>query len=174
MGTTAPLLAMDAYGTDEEATVHAVRGGQRDDAGGGGLQQRIGQQQKQQQRWEAKPTTNKAKAAGAGPEELLQSSVTTHLSTQPKTTTKTAKKRASIEELLQPHVDELISMDQFYVNLNTMEEYMEQPESLPFEGLDEKADILKVSAKEMKKLSQEIPSNHPKKKPHFQTLFTGL
>jgi hypothetical protein len=46
--------------------------------------------------------------------------------------------------ILPTQMEDMHNMDQFYVNLNTIEEYMDQPESLPYEGLEEKEDILKV------------------------------
>ena len=125
------MLAMDAYGTDEEvARVEDIPQGKH-------LPRRNAEE------------SDKTKPAQSE-EELLESTVTArpHL---PSATTMAQQQRAkgqkktSIEQIISPQMEELVSMDQFYVNLNTMEEYMEQHEALPFEGLDEKADILKVS-----------------------------
>lgn len=123
------LLAMDAYGTDEEVA-------QAEDIARG--------KQRPQESDKTKPAQSE--------EELLESTVTPrpHLPSSSTTMAQQqqqakGQKKTSIEQIIPPQLEELASMDQFYVNLNTMDEYMEQQESLPFEGLDEKAEILKVS-----------------------------
>ena len=135
---TTTMLALEAYGTDEEEVAKGI-----------GRRIRSNDDQKGGQKTET--TTD------GGPEELLESSMTPHLPStstaavainQKSKTPKSGKKKNSIEQILPTQMDELVSLDQFYVNLNTMEEYMDQQqqkESLPFEGLDEKADILNVS-----------------------------
>jgi len=42
-------------------------------------------------------------------------------------------------------LQETTSIDQFFVNLDIIEEYLEAPEHLPFEGIEEKQEALKVS-----------------------------
>uniref|UniRef100_A0A914HK11 Dystrophin n=1 Tax=Globodera rostochiensis TaxID=31243 RepID=A0A914HK11_GLORO len=121
------LLALDAYGTEDEEGKRSERMG------------------------------------GAGErKELLESSVSTRMpmprrpSAQLQRTKETGIGGPGDEDELQPKLDEQVDLNQFYVNMDIMEEFMEQPELLPYEGFDEKADILNDFETELERGQQLV------------------
>lgn len=107
------LLAMDAYGTeDEEGKGKRTDGGEQLE---GTISARV-------------PTVGRRRVSAQGQEPGQEQQEMGH------------------------GMDELAGMDQFYVNLDTMEEFMEQPELLPYEGFDEKAEILNVYGEEVRRI----------------------
>ncbi|KAI3422321.1 hypothetical protein GPALN_012844 [Globodera pallida] len=121
------LLALDAYGTEDEE-------GKRSERMGGAAERK----------------------------ELLESSVSTRMpmprrpSAQLQRPKETGIVGPGDEDELQPKLDEQVDLNQFYVNMDIMEEFMEQPELLPYEGFDEKADILNDFETELERGQQLV------------------
>uniref|UniRef100_A0A183C715 Calponin-homology (CH) domain-containing protein n=1 Tax=Globodera pallida TaxID=36090 RepID=A0A183C715_GLOPA len=121
------LLALDAYGTEDEE-------GKRSERMGGAAERK----------------------------ELLESSVSTRMpmprrpSAQLQRLKETGIVGPGDEDELQPKLDEQVDLNQFYVNMDIMEEFMEQPELLPYEGFDEKADILNDFEMELERGQQLV------------------
>ncbi|KAL3082936.1 hypothetical protein niasHS_010738 [Heterodera schachtii] len=97
---------------------------------------------------------------GEEEEELLMSTFSTRVPMPSRPLQRTNgtqwNREATTEDQLQPQLDEQVGMSQFYVNMDTMEDFMEQPELLSYEGFEEKAEILEDFESELDRGEQLV------------------